>query len=113
MDRSASRIRNVVLFIAVTSIHAVASIVLLVYVFGTGMARFDSGAPAGALESVAGAVFTILSFPLISLLERVPSARFPGLWGYVPFLANASLWGLAAVAVRARLAARPSPRADA
>ena len=106
-DRIASpqRIRPVVLFISVTGIHIASSIVLVLYVFGAGMARFDSGAPASVTESVAGWAFAILSFPLLSLLERMPAARFPGLWGYVPVVANGAFWGLAAVAVRWRLRA--------
>ena len=112
-DRSASRIRNLVLFISVTGIHVVTSIVLLFYVFGSGMARFDTGAPERATESIARWVFAVLSFPVLTLLERMPIARFPGLWGYVPVLANASLWGLAAIAIRRWLRARASQRADA
>ena len=103
---------SLILFVSVTTIHFVTSIVLLLYIFGTGMARFDSGVRAGAAESVAGWVFAILAFPLLSALERLPAARFPGLWGYVPFLLNACVWGLAAVVVRWRLRARARPRAD-
>jgi hypothetical protein len=113
-DRFASRqrIRTVLLFVVVTAIHFLTSIVLLFYVFGMGMARFDSGAPEGAAESVMQWAFAILSFPFLTLLGRLPVARFPGLWGYVPFVLNASVWGLAAVAVRRRLRARASqPRA--
>ena len=95
-----------VLFLCVTSIHAASTIVLLLYVFGASMARFDSGAPASATESIARWVFAILSFPLLSLLERMPAVRFPGLWGYVPVLLNASVWGLAAVVLRRWLRAR-------
>jgi hypothetical protein len=115
-DRSASRrrIHIVLLFVSVTTIHFVASIVLLLYVFGIGMARFDSGAPESPAESVMGWAFAILSFPFLTLLERLPVARFPGLWGYVPFLLNSCVWGLAAVVVRWRLRARASQRsADA
>lgn len=112
-DRFASRPRTriVLLFVAVSASHFVTSIVLLFYVFGTGMARFDSGAPASMTESAAGWAFAVLSFPLLSLLERMPAARFPGPWGYVPFVANSCVWGLAAVIVRRRLRARASPRA--
>jgi hypothetical protein len=104
------RIRPVMLFIAVTGIHVASSIVLLLYVFGAGMARFDSGAAASATESVAGWAFAILSFPLLTLLERIPAVRFPGLWGYVPVVANGAIWGLAAVLVQWRLRARAPQR---
>ena len=107
-------VSSFILFVSVAAIHLITSIVLLLYIFGTGMARFDSGARAGAAESVAEWVFAILAFPLLSVLERMPVARFPGLWGYVPFLLNAGVWGVAAVVLRWRLRrARPSQRADA
>jgi hypothetical protein len=99
-----------VLFISVTGIHVASSIVLLLYVFGAGMARFDSGAAASATESVAGWAFAILSFPVLTLLERVPAVRFPGLWGYVPVVANGAIWGVAAVLVHSRLRARAPQR---
>ena len=107
---SPQRIRPVALFISVSGFHVASSIVLFLYVFGAGMARFDSGAPASVTESVAGWAFAILSFPFLTLLERMPAARFPGLWGYVPLVANGAIWGLAAVAVRWRLRMRASPR---
>ena len=105
---SRRRIRTVVLFVSVTALHLLTSIVLLVYVFGMGMARFDSGAPEGAAESVTRWAFAIFSFPLLTLL--MPVARFPGQWGYVPFVLNACVWGLAAVVVRGRLRVRASQR---
>ena len=113
-DRSASRPRlpTVLLFALVTGVHFVSSLLLLFYVFGSGMARFDSGAPATVTESVAGWAFAIVSFPLLTLVERIPLAQFRGLWGYVPFAANACLWALAAVVVRRRLGARARRRAD-
>ena len=62
------------------------------------MARVDSGAPGSATESVAGWAFAILLVSLLSLLERMPAARFRGPWGYVPVVANGAIRGLAAVA---------------
>lgn len=107
---SGQGIRTVLLFVAVTAIHFFTSIVLWFYIFGMGMARFDSGAPESAAESVMRWAFAILSFPLLKLLERMPVARFPGLWGYVPFLGNALLWGAAVPGIRWWLRARGSRR---
>jgi hypothetical protein len=114
-DRFAARQRiiTVLLFASVTAGHLLTSIVLLFFVFGMGMARFDTGAPEGAAESVMRWAFAILSFPLLTLLERWPVARFPGLWGYVLFALNAGVWGMAAVAVRSRLRPRAAPPAEA
>lgn len=100
------RIHPAVTVAFVTGVHFVVSVLLLLYVFGTGMARFDTGAAASFKESLAGWTFTVLSFPLLMVLERIPPARFPGLWGYVPFLLNASVWGVAAGLVHWRRRAR-------
>ena len=54
--------------------------------------------------------FAIVSFPLLTLLEWLSVARFPGLWGYVPVVLNSGVWGLAAVVVRRRLRSPDSPR---
>ena len=102
--------RDAILFVSVAGIHFLCSIALLLYVFGAGMARFDSGLPGSPAETVAGWVFAVLSFPVLTVLERVSAVRFPGLWGYIPFAVNASVWGLAAVVARRRLRARASRR---
>jgi hypothetical protein len=106
-------LRAVALFLAVTALHLLVSLALIVYIFSTGMARFDTGVPAGALEQLANGAFAILRLPLLSLLERMPMARSPGLRSYLPFLGNAACWGAAAVAVRvvqrARVSRRGSP----
>jgi hypothetical protein len=102
--------RDVILFAVVTGIHLVSTIGLMLYVFGAGMARFDSGAPAGLTETLAGWLLTGLSVPLLTVLARLPILGGSGLWGYIPFLANSSLCGLAVVAARRRLRALASRR---
>jgi hypothetical protein len=86
--------RDVILFASVTGIHLVSTVGLLLYVFGAGMARFDSGVPGGLTEALAGWLLTALSIPLLTLLDRLAVLRGSGLWGYIPFLANSSLCGL-------------------
>jgi hypothetical protein len=100
--------RDALLFAAVTGVHFLCSVTLLLYVFGAGMARFDSGLPGGPAETVAGWMFAVLSFPVLIVLERLSAAHFPGLWGYIPFAVNASVWGLAAVVACRRLRAKAS-----
>src|SRR5687767_14704904 len=102
--------RDAILFASVTGVHFLCSVTLLLYVFGADMARFDSGLPGSAAETVAGWVLAVLSFPVLILLERLSAVRFPGLWGYIPFAVNASVWGLAAVLARRRLRVRASRR---
>lgn len=105
--------RDVILFACVTGIHSVSSVGLLVYVFGAAMTRFDSGVPGGPAETLARWLLTVLSIPLLTVFERLPVLRVSGLWGYIPFLANSSLWGLAVVAARRRLRALASRRRQA
>jgi hypothetical protein len=105
--------RAVILFACVTAIHLVSTIGLMLYVFGAGMARFDSGVPRGWTETLAGWLLTALSVPLLTVLARLPILGGSGLWGYISFLANASLWGLAVVAARRRLRALASRRRQA
>ena len=107
------RLSTATLFLAVTGLHVFLTITLLFYVFGSGMARFDSGAPAGPTESVARWSLAAIQFPLLPLLERMPVAWFPGWWGYLPFLGNSSCWGLAAVVVRAWRRGRRAPHRGA
>jgi len=91
--------RDVVVFGAVTAAHLAMSLGLLLYTFGTGMARFDQGTPASWTEVAARIVVSALGFPVLTLLERHDVLRFPGLWGYVPFVGNAAIWGLAVALV--------------
>ena len=91
--------RDVVVFERTTAAHFAISLGLLLYTFGTGMARFDQGTSAGWAEAAAGILLNSLGFPVLTLLERQGLLRSPGLWGYVPFLCNAALWGLALVLV--------------
>ena len=91
--------RDVVVFGATTAAHVAISLGLLLYTFGTGMARFDQGTSASRAEAAAGILLNLLGFPVLTLLERQSLLRFPGLWGYVPFLCNAAIWGLAVVLV--------------
>ena len=104
--------RDALLFVSVTAVHFVCSVALLFYVVGAGMARFDSGLPGGPAETVAGWLFAAFVFPVLTVLERV-SVRFPGLWGYIPFVVNSSVWSLAVVLARRRLRLMASRRRQA
>jgi hypothetical protein len=90
------------LFIWVSGLQFIVSIVLVLYTFGAGMARFDSGAAASLPETIAGWLIASLSFPLLTALHLLNVGSIPGLWGYLVFAANAAIWGVAAVALRRR-----------
>jgi putative ABC transport system permease protein len=83
--------RDVILFASVTVIHLVSTVGLLPYVFGAGMARFDSGVPGGLTETFAGWLLIALSIPLLTVLDRLPVLRGSGLWGYIAFLIRIGL----------------------
>lgn len=95
--------REAILSAAVAAIHLAASISLLAFVFGSGMARFDTGGPSGPAERIARGLLNVLAFPVVLALDWLPGLRLAGLWGYIPFVLNASIWGLGAVVVRRRL----------
>ena len=104
--------RDAALFALVSVVHTVTSVVLVIYVFGAGMARFDTGTAATPMETAGGWLLNVLSLPLLFVLERMPAVQFPGRWGYVPFVVNASVWGLGAVLIRRRSQRRRSGTLD-
>lgn len=86
------------LFGLLTAAHLVVTIGLLLFVFGAGMSRFDSGGQPGWLEAAGDRLLSVLGFPVLTLAEGM-GLRVPGLWGYVPFVANSALWAAAALVV--------------
>lgn len=89
--------RRTRLFFLLTALHWAVTISLLVFVFGAGMARFDTGGEAPWFEALCGRLLSVLGFPLLTFLDRAIGLRFPGLWGYVPFVANSAIWAAAAL----------------
>jgi hypothetical protein len=81
-----------------TVCHFVATISLLAGTFASGMARFDSGEPAGLIERGASQVLSIFSLPLLRRMFRgdgpVPW-YFDGLLGYIAVALNSLLWATA------------------
>ncbi len=90
--------RRMRLFFVLTAVHLVVTIGLLLFVFGAGMSRFDTGGEPPWFEVACGRLLNLLMFPLSMLLDNRMGQRFPGLWGYVPFVANSALWAAAALA---------------
>ena len=75
--------------------HLSATVACLVYSIGATMSRFDAH-PSSVAGSVASFLLPILTAPLLPLVE-FGSFRFPGLLGYLPFIANSALWAIAIV----------------
>ena len=101
--RGGERRRELLLFGVVAILHFVVTIGLVLHVFGSGMARFDTGDPPRLTEQIADWALIVLGAPVLTVLDAVPGSWFPRLWGYLPFAANALIWGGAAVAVSRRL----------
>ena len=91
--------RRALLFGLLTTVHLAVTITLLVFVFGAGMSRFDTGGQPGWFEVACGRLLNLLMFPLSMLLDNRMGQRFPGLWGYVPFVGNSALWAAAGLGV--------------
>jgi hypothetical protein len=92
----------------VAAIHFALSVGLGMYVFLSGMARFDEGGPRSYGESAAAAVATVLLFPAFGtgLEDRLPAifrqGGFP--WEHSVLAANSLLWAIAVVALARRWA---------
>ena len=100
--------RRMVAFGLIAAIHFVLTVVLVIFTFGSGMARFDTPDGPHWTETVASSVVDVLVFPVLPLIDR-PSLRFPGLWGYVPFMVNSVVWSGAIITIwrlRHRLSGR-------
>jgi hypothetical protein len=100
--------RRMVAFGLIAASHFALTIVLVIFTFGAGMARFDTLDGSHWTETLASSVVDVLVFPVLPLLDR-PSLRFPGLSGYVPFIVNSVVWAGAIITIwrlRHRLSGR-------
>lgn len=83
---------------ALTALHAVLSVGLMVFTFSAGMDRFETGAPASWFEKSARIASNILFLPLVYPLTHWAPAGigkiFSGLLGYLPIILNSLLWGM-------------------
>ena len=84
--------RRLLAFGLIAGAHFVLTIMLVIFTFGAGMARFDTPDPPRWTETAASSVVNVLAFPVLPLLDRQSFLRFPRLWGYVPFAANSAIW---------------------
>jgi hypothetical protein len=93
-------LRRAVAGLVLTTGHFVLTFMLIAYVFGAGMARFDEGGAPTRAERVASVLAGVLAFPLVNgigdLLPRnVWPMGFP--FEHLLFLANSALWASAIV----------------
>jgi hypothetical protein len=83
--------RQIVLIAFIAVGHFFLSVVLVLFTFGAGMARFDTLDGPDWTERAAFLAIDVPAFPVLHLLDRQSVVRFPGLWGCVPFAANSLL----------------------
>jgi hypothetical protein len=89
-------------FLILMAAHFLLLSFAFLYSFGLAMGRFESGSPAGAMEIVLDALASLLAFPFVTLMMKFDASYFPGLLGWLPFLANSALWAGTAIVVRRR-----------
>ena len=91
------KIKRGLLFAA---IHFAALAGMFAWSFSSTMDRFDTGAPAGLLETVVETVLDILSMPLGWLLLHAPISRdwvdLVDMVAWPLIVVNSLLWGFAA-----------------
>jgi hypothetical protein len=70
--------RRPLLFVLLTAAHLALTVALLLFVFGGGMARFDTGGQPGWFEAACGRLLSVLAFPLLTLVEGRMGQLFRG-----------------------------------
>ena len=94
-------IRHLLLLFALALGHAVLTVALTVFVFGSGMSRFGTGDPAPASVQIASVLVGALAYPVLPLITRLPltmrPSGFPG--EHLVFLANGLVWAAGILAL--------------
>jgi len=107
-------IRHLFLLVGLGLGQAVLTVVMTVFVFGSGMSRFDTGDPAPPGVQIASALVGLLTYPVLPLVARLPltmqPSGFPG--EHLVFLVNGLVWAAGILALR-RLWLRRAARAVA
>jgi len=95
-------IRHLLLLFALAFGQAVLTVVLTVLVFGSGMARFDTGDPAPSGVQIASVLVEVLAYPVLPLVTKLPltmqPSGFPG--EHLVFLANGLVWAAGVLTLR-------------
>ena len=95
-------IRRLVTVLGIALLHAALTIALTVYVFGSNMSRWDTGADAPAAVNLANAVVSVLAMPAMPLMMLLPAGVYPSgfPWEHIVFLANGVIWAIAVLYLR-------------
>lgn len=73
--------------------HFLLSMVLILYSFSTGMARFDEGTPSTVFEDVISVCANVLMQPMGAVYDSIPRKIKTELIEWTLFVANSLLWG--------------------
>jgi hypothetical protein len=105
-------IRYLLLLFALALGQAVLTVVMTVFVFGSGMSRFGTGEPVPPGVQIASALVGALAYPVLPLFAQLPltmqPSGFPG--EHLVFLVNGLVWAAGILALR-RLWLRLTARA--
>ena len=85
-------------WLGVALVHFGCTLMLVIYVFGAGMARFDDGTPASMTERIANIVVGVLASPIVNgLADLVPRSLQPRGFpcDHLLFMLNSALWATA------------------
>ena len=95
-------IRHLFLLFALGLGQAVVTIVMTVFVFGSGMSRFDTGEPAPPGVQIANAAVGALAYPVLPLVAQLPLTMQPsGIPGeHLLFLVNGLVWAAGILVLR-------------
>jgi hypothetical protein len=94
--------RYLLLLFALALGQAVLTVVMTVFVFGSGMSRFATGDPAPLGVQIASALVGVLAYPVLPFVTQRPltmrPSGFPG--EHLVFLANGLVWAAGILALR-------------
>jgi hypothetical protein len=95
-------IHRVVTVLGLALFQATLTIALTVFVFGSNMSRWDTGAQAPASANLANAVVSVLAMPALPLMNVLPKGVYPSgfPWDHMVFFANGVLWAIAVLYLR-------------
>ena len=89
--------------------HFALSVASVFLALGAGWRRFDTGEAATLVDRAIDGLSAVCMFPLVTAAYALPGRHFDGLLGWLPFVANSAMWGVALyAAARALSRRRPS-----
>ncbi|MBI4210708.1 MAG: hypothetical protein HY544_04355 [Candidatus Diapherotrites archaeon] len=98
--------RRMAIGIGVSAAHFALQLATLFAAFSMSMQRFDTMAAKGTAETLLTAMSAILAFPIVwaigllpkSILNSISGMGMAGsIIGYIPYVLNSAVWGIAAI----------------